>query len=201
MPIGDYDAKVGGKVAPDGKTEIQIDLPGSQQSKNIGSPPPNGPGCCVFRSIDHAARWQNLPALQQFPEWMVSKHIAGGGWPAKVSELIPEIAADRKLPVPDYVQVQGSDLTILKLATATGRMPAVTYGISPTGRYGGSRIAHMVNCVHATDTYFAVLDNNYIGESNYEWMSPTEFSQSYTINGGGWAVILLDVGPPPAPRN
>lgn len=59
--------------------------------------------------------------------------------------------------------VEGSDLERLKLACRTGRMPGVTYAFSPTGRYGGARIAHMVNLVHADDQWFAVLDNNYPG--------------------------------------
>jgi len=193
------EAKVGGRVAPDGKVELQIDLPGSLHQKNIAS---SGLGCCVFRSIDHAARWANIPALQHFPEWMVQKHIPGGGYPQKVADLIPKIAKDRKMPEPDFVQVEGNDLEILKLATATGRMPGVTYSKSPTGRYGGQRIAHMVNIVHADDQWFVVLDNNYIGENNYEWMTPQEFLKTYSGMGGrGWAVILIPNGPPPIPRN
>ncbi len=80
-------------------------------------------------------------------------------------------------------------------------MPGVTYSFSPTKRYGGARIAHMVSLVHADDQWFCVLDNNYPGLDKYEWMSPAEFLKTYTGGGGGWAVILLDRGPPPLPWN
>lgn len=191
-------AQVGGRVAPDGKTEIQVDLPSSLHQRNINSV---GLGCCVFRSIDHAARWQNIPALIGFPEWMVSRGIPGGGYPGKVDDLIPKIAADRGLPVPDYLQVEGTDLEILKLATRTGRMVSSTYSVSPTGRYDGRKIDHMVNTPHADDANFAILDNNYIGDNAYEWLSPAEYLRSYALGGRGWAVILLGPPPPPPPTN
>jgi hypothetical protein len=80
-------------------------------------------------------------------------------------------------------------------------MPAVTYSFSPSGRYGGQRIAHMVSLVHADERWFCVLDNNYIGADAYEWLSPQEFARTYAHGGQGWSVILLDPGPPPLPRN
>lgn len=187
-------AFIGGNVHSDG-TEIACDIPEELHRKNIAS---RGLGCCVFRSIDHAANWQNVPCLDRFPEWMVKKGIEGGGYPSKVDNLIPKIAADRGMPIPEYIQVQGLDLQVLKKACETGRMPCVTYSISPTGRYGGQRIAHMVNLVHADDKHFVVLDNNYIGSNAYEWMSPQEFERTYAP---GWAVILLSHSPPPAPKN
>lgn len=199
---GSAEGKVGGRVAPDGVTEIQIDLPLEEQRRNIAS---RGLGCCVFRSLDHAARWQNIPQLIEMPEWMVQKGIEGGGYPEKVDRLIPQISKDRGMPTPTYIQIQGNDLEPLQLACATGRMPCVTYGVSPTGRYGGARIAHMVNLSHADDQWFAVLDNNYICSpeepDNYEWLSPKEFLRAYTSGGSGWSVILLSPSPPPPPRN
>lgn len=198
-------AKVGGKIAPDGKTEIQIDLPDAQQKANIGSPPPKGPGCCVFRSIDHASRWANIPALNGMPEWMATHKpvIPGGGDPSKVTQLVAQIAQERGLPVPDILQVESDDIEILKAATRSGRMPCITYNYSPTpGRYVG-RIAHMVNLEHADDSAFAVLDNNFVGEKNLQWLDPTTFKGVYTggRGGKGWAVILIGPGPPPPPRN
>lgn len=192
-------ASVGGAISPDGE-EIQCDLPARLHRRNINS---RGLGCCVFRSLDHAARYQNVPALHGFPEWMLRKGIAGGGWPQKVDELIPKIAKDRGLPTPDYLQVEGGDLEILKLACRTGRMPCVTYSYSPSGRYGGARINHMVNLVHATSAHFAVLDNNYIDPPGraYEWLTPAELRPAYTGGRAGWAVILLAPPPPPSPRN
>lgn len=192
------EAKVSGPLAPDGKTQVQIDLPDSQQKANISS---RGLGCCVFRSLDHAARWQNEPVLYDFPEWMVSKGIPGGGYPEKVSKLIPQIARDRGLPAPQFLQVEGSDLKIIELATANGLLPCTTYGVSPTGRYGGQTIAHMVNTPHAKDGLYAVLDNNYVGRQKLEWANESEYRRSYLTNGGGWTVVLLKWGPPPPPRN
>jgi hypothetical protein len=131
------------------------------------------------------------------PEWMVEKGIEGGGYPSKVDTLVKQIALDRHAPVPDYIQVEGNDLEILKLACKSGRMPCVTYNRSLTGRYNGQNIAHMVNLVRADDDFIAVLDNNYIGDTNYEYLSPEEFKRVY---GSGWCVILLASSPPPPPH-
>lgn len=190
-------AKVGGTLAPDGKTEIQLDLPGHLHTKNVGGS--DGAGLCVFTSIQHAAQWQHVPVLSDFQSWM--RKYPGGGYPEKVDQKIKQICAERKVPVPPYLQVEGKDLEILKLACKTGRMPSVTYSYSPTGRYGGARIAHMVTLSHADDAFFVVLDNNYPGVSAYEWMSPQEFLKTYAAGGQGWSVILLTCGPPPFPRN
>lgn len=142
---------------------------------------------------------QNVPALLEFPKWLIQKGIPGGGYPQKVADLIPQIAKDRGMPTPDYIQVEGGDLEILKLAAKTGRFPCVTYAVSPTGRYSGQRIAHMVNApaAGAGGKWWAVLDNNYVGADAYEWMSESEFARAYAP---GWAVILLNPGPPPPPR-
>jgi hypothetical protein len=51
-------------------------------------------------------------------------------------------------------------------------MCGVNYGYSP--RYK-SKISHMVDCVHMTDKWAAILDNNFPGEDQYEWMAPDEF--------------------------
>lgn len=113
--------------------------------------------------------------------------------------MVKQCAAELGLPEPDYIQVTGKDLEILKAACASGRMPGVTYSFSPSGRYRGMRIAHMVNLVHADDRYFVVLDNNYVtGEKHLEWLSPQEFARVYAP---GWAVIPLKPGPPFAPMN
>lgn len=198
-PVG---ASVGGPVSPDGKP-LQCELPESEQQKNIAS---KGLGCCVFRSIDHAARWQNIPALLNFPEWMVSKGIEGGGYPQKVDKLIPMIAKDRGYPTPAYIQaeVSGAEaINLLQLAGKTGRMTSVTYSKSPTGRYGGSKIAHMVNAAHTDEKYVAILDNNYVklGDKTYEWCSHDDFLR--ICNGGGkvWIVVMLGDPPPPPPKN
>lgn len=198
-----------GPASPNGTSPI-CDLPKKLRAKNIGSPAPRFPGdrnswgCCVFRSIDHAAHWQNMPELNGFPEWMVSKSIQGGGYPGKVDKLIPQICADRGMPTPDYLQVESNDLEIIKLACKTGRMVCSTYWYSPTGRYGGAKISHMVNTVHADDEWFAVLDNNYIDQ--LEWMSPQEYLGVYKGPASamrrdptGWSIIFLAPPPPPIP--
>ncbi len=187
-------ASVGGKILPDGK-EIQIDLPGELHRANTSS---RGQGCCVFTSIHHASLWQNVPELNEFPKWLISKGLEGGGYPGNVKQRITDICKERGVPEPPYIQVEGPDLEILKLACKSGRMPAVTYSRSATGRYNGGRISHMVSLVNATDTCFTVLDNNYIGVDKYEHLTPEEFSKAYAP---GWAVILLGPGPPPVPKN
>lgn len=198
-------ARTGGNVAPDG-TELSCDLPGDLHRRNTAS---KGLGLCVFTSIHHSAVYQNVPALLEFPKYLIDKGIPGGGYPEKVAELIPRLCAERGLPEPAYVQVQGDDLEVLKLACRNGRMPSVTYCWSPTGRYNGQKIAHMVSLMHADEKHFVVCDNNYVPRTDeekrapqtYEWLTPEEFRKSYTGMGGGWAVILLSPGPPAPPRN
>lgn len=193
-------AKVGGPISPAG-VEIQCDLPESQHCSNITS---KGQGCCVQTSINHSARWQNVPALINFHEWVREKGLPGGAWPGAVDDRIPKCCQDRGYPVAPYLQVEGPAaevVPLLKLALRTGRMPAVTYSKSPTGRYGGQKIAHMVSMPHGDEAHVAILDNNDIGSQNYEWMTWDEFTR--ICNGGGsiWAVVLLAPGPSPVPRN
>lgn len=135
-----------------------------------------------------------------FPEWLVAKGIPGGGYPDKVADLIPKIAADRGLPTPEFLQIEGDDIELLKTALASGRMACITYSYSATGRYGGKKIAHMVNACHG-DQWWAILDNNFVGEDRYEWNDTASFRRTYSPNADGWAVILLKAGPPPMPRN
>jgi hypothetical protein len=186
---------VGGPKNPDG-TEVQIDLPTRLHLKNRGGS--DGAGLCVFASLEHSARWQDVPPVTEIFEWMRTR--PGGGWPEKVDAMIAQLAKERGLARPDYLQVEGDDFELLRTACKTGRMPAVTYGYSPTGRYGKAHIAHMVNLVHADEKWCAVLDNNFPG--TIEWMSPAEFQRVWSGNDGrGWAVILLAEGPPPVPEN
>lgn len=205
---GAAEAKIqlGGPVAPDGKTEVAVDLPADQRRHNIGSPSPRfegdprSLGCCVFSSIDHAGRWQNVLAVYQMPEWMVKSGIQGGGWDRKVDELIPKIAKDRGLPTPDYLQYTGTDPAILEAALKTGRMPCVTYN-GHDGVHYRQGIAHMVNLVYLDSQQACILDNNFIGEDELVWMGRQEFLDRWTGGGGGWCVILLAPRPPPVPHN
>jgi len=195
-------ASVGGKIAPDGRTELQIDLPGQLHRANVSS---RGQGCCTHTSTHHSAIFQNVPALQEFPKWVQSKGLPGGTYPEEMARRIAMICKDRGVAQPQYVQVTGGreTLDVIRAALASGRFPCVTYSFSPTGRYGGGRIAHMVNIVHLDDQYAAILDNNYIEprESSFEWMSVDQFLRTYTGGRAGWALILLHCGPPPLPWN
>lgn len=184
-------SQIGGRTSPDGSEEIQIDLPGSLQMKNIGGT--DGAGLCVWTSINHAGLWANESALFNLQKYMATQR--GGGWPDRVDQVLGKIAPDV-----GYIQYTGSDAAVIKLGLKTGRMPCVTYGYSP--RYGGSgRISHMVNCIHLSDKWAAVLDNNFPGENNYEWMTPQEFQYRWQLGGGGWAIVLTHAGPPPIPTN
>lgn len=187
-------ASIGGRYAPD-KTPIQLDLPASQMLHNTGGS--DGAGLCVFTSINHAALWSHVELLEGFRDYMTK--YPGGGWPQKVDQYIAKIAKEKGVPVPSYVQAEGmNSLDLLKAATSAGRMPGVTYSYSPTGRYNGQKIAHMVNLVHMDDTYACILDNNYPGDDKYEWMTIAEFQKVYAP---GWCVILLDAPPPNPPTN
>lgn len=197
-PWGDcgasVEAKVAGPIAPDGTT-IHVDLPGDQHCHNVSS---RGEGCCTQTSVNHSARWQNVPALINFHKWVQEKGLPGGGHPGRMAERIPACAKDRGYPTPDFVQVENCrDFEVLKLACRSGRMPAVTYSKSPTGRYNGGRISHMVSMPHCDDKWIAILDNNYPGADKYEWMSPDEARSAGVLN---WIVVLLSPPPPPPPK-
>lgn len=188
-------AQVGGTTSPDGTEEIACDLDKRFHLRNRGGS--DGAGLCVFASLKHSSIWQHVWPTQNIFEWMFSR--PGGGYPSKVDKVIAAVCKEQGVPVPPYFQVESRDLEILKLACKTGRMPGVTYNFSPTGRYGGARIAHMVSLAHASDKWFAVLDNNYPG--SFEWMDPATFLRVYAGGGNGWAVVFLNDAPPPPPRN
>ncbi len=196
IPLGPP-AHVGGPIHPDG-SEVQIDLPRERHQGNRAGV--DGAGLCVFTSIAMAADWAHELALVDFAEYMT--RYPGGGYPQKVTECITRRCRELNQPEPPYLQIQGNDLELIALAVERGHMACVTYGLSPTGRYNGRRIAHMVNVVAARagpERHWAILDNNFPG--SIEWMSEAAFHQAYTALGEGWAVILLAPGPPPCPFN
>lgn len=197
-----FGASVGGLVTPDG-TPAQCPLPGELHRRNTAS---RGLGNCVFTSLHHSGLWQNVPQVVEMPAWLIKNNVPGGGYPDKVDQLIDRISKDRGMPVPEYIQVQGRDLEVLKKACKSRRMPGITYGRSPTGRYNGQHIDHMVSLVHADDRWFGILDNNYPGkagdENVIEWQTPAEFLRCYTDgSSGGWSVIFISPSPTPLPRN
>ena len=192
---------VGSDTAPDGKTEVQCDLPTELRLKNKGGSdgrggPGTGSGLCVFTSINHSAHWQNVDALKDFRDWMTK--LPGGGDPEKVDRMIEKKCKELGMPKPEYIQVERADLDILLLALKTGRMPSITYAYSPTGRYNGKRISHMVSLVHLDDKWAGVLDNNY--PDALEWLTPDQLRKTFK-QGSGWCVILLAPPPPPVPKN
>lgn len=173
---------------------VTCDLPAAEHLRNSAGR--DGLGLCVFTSLDHAARWANEPALVGFRDFM-EKH-PGGGWPEKVDQFIPRMAASKGLPAPPYVQHTGGDAEFLRRALRTGRYVCVTYN-GRDGVYYRGTIAHMVNLVHLSEKWAVIHDNNYPGR--WLWMSPADFLARWRGSGGGWAVALLKAGPPPVPVN
>ncbi len=195
-PIGKI--ALGGKTAPDGKTEVQVDLPNDQKIKNIGSHK-DGAGMCVMSSIEMAARWQLLEQCRGLRDWCAQ--FPGGGYPEKVDKQLAEYCTQKKIPCPSYVQYEGADPAILEEALKSGRLPAVTYSGSDGVRYSGP-IAHMVTLCHLDKHNACVLDNNWSGdpENQLLWMSPDEFLKRWGSK-SGWAFVWLAAPPPPVPHN
>lgn len=182
-------------IAPDG-TPVQCDLPKELHIRNVGGS--DGAGLCVFSSAEMAASYQNVESLFGFQRWM--RRHPGGGWPEKLDRMIQQYCRERGYAPPDLLQVQTDNLDLLKLATKTNRLVCSTYCQSPSGRYGGARISHMVNVVHADEKYVCVVDNNFPG--SWEFMTPDEYKRSASCGGGKiWLAIFTAPGPPPYPRN
>ena len=186
---------LGGKIAPDNKTEIQIDFPLSEHITNIGSKK-DGAGMCVMSSIEMAARWSNLEAMRGLRDWCAKE--PGGGWPEKVDKQLAKYVKEFQVtPKPSYIQYEGKDPQILKTALDTGRFPAITYSGRDKVRYSGS-IAHMVCLAHLDDNYAAIWDNN--GKpGELIWMNTKEFMDRWTDGSSGWTFIWISPPPPPLP--
>lgn len=170
------------------------DLPGDMHTKNVGGS--DGAGLCVFCSMHHAGLWQNDPVFAGIFDYM--KSYPGGGYPEKVTRMVDKMCAEKGFPKPRYIQIEGYDRSAMIAASKSGRMVCGTYSRSPTGRYGGSTIAHMVNYVHADESGCWVLDNNYPGADKYEKMTWDEAERFCKPN---WLIILLNPAPPYPPRN
>lgn len=180
-------------------TIADIDYPKYRHMKNVGGS--DGSGLCVFTSIEHFFDWHNMKDHLGFRKWMERR--PGGGWPEKVTRELREYCQQKRIEMPDILQVTNGNIDLLAEAVQSGHMAGVTYCFSPTRRYGGATIAHMVNCMAArvgTEKLWAIMDNNYPG--SYEWMDEATFKRVWLGNGGGWFVIVLNrPDPPPIPRN
>jgi hypothetical protein len=176
---------------------INCDLPDSQQMKNIGSKV-DGAGMCVFTSIEMAARYQGLEQMRGWRDWCAQ--YPGGGYPQKVDDLLAKWFKTKGIkPIP-YLQFEGKDPEqLMARIDKTNRMACVTYGFSP--RYGRGLIYHMTDCVLYRSNYGVVLDNNFIGDKNYEWMSQQELIRRMKLAGGSaWVFVWLTPGSPPPPK-
>lgn len=168
---------------------VSLDLPDDQHTKNTTGT--DGAGLCVFHSIRHSSRYQNIECLEGLVSYM--EKLPGGGYPQKVEQVFKDYQQKNNCRF-EYIQHTGGDLEFLRLAIRTGRYPSVTYAGSD-GVYYRSSISHMVNLVHLSDRYAVIHDNNY--PRSYLWMTVEEFKERWLKQSGGWAVVLL--GPPPSP--
>jgi len=175
-----------------GGKEVRVWMPADQHLRNTGGS--DGAGLCVFTSIDHAARYQNEPALIGFRDWM--KNHPGGSWPEKTDDMIAKMCAEKGVKVPGYIQHTGGDAAFLELALRTGRYPCITYAGNDNVFYR-QKIAHMINLVYLDADTAAVHDNNYPGK--WLWMTRDQFLSRWRDMSGGWAVVLLKPAPPPLP--
>lgn len=192
---------------PDG-TPVHIDLAKKRYVKNTGGKGPRGPGSgsglCVFTSIMHACDWHHIRVYNTgFQKWMMDKE--GGGWPEKLTKMMRQFAEEMKIEMPDLLQNTNGDLDLLAETIQKGYLPGCTYCWSPTGRYGGGTISHMLNPVAGRAItkdgrkVWCVVDNNYPG--TYEWMEEQQFAKTFKGNGGGWSVYVVAPEPPPIPKN
>lgn len=187
---------------------LDVDLPGSLHMKNINSRVPEpvtrdnpqglGAGMCVMTSIEMAARWQGLDEYKGLRDWCAQQ--PGGGYPSKVDKQLAAFAREKNLPAPRYLQYQGPDVEpLVEAILRSGRMACVTYGYGE--RYGAG-IAHMVCLVKYSGERATVLDNNFPGVEQYEWMSRPEAIRRVKLpRNVGWVFVWLAPPPPPSPMN
>lgn len=185
--------------------EVDVDLPFSEHVRNFGASE-DQKGLCVFASLTMAARWHHVATLEKLLFWapdangkMVphSSITKGGGWPAKVDDILK-----REAPGLDYVQLETSDVPALSAfiekSLSEGRMVCGTYGYGE--RYQMQTIYHMVCFTKFSAKWGTVLDNNFPG--TYEWMSRAELLRRCVHpSGKGWVIAFLVPPPPPPPHN
>lgn len=176
--------------------EVACDLPADRHLQN--APGSDGAGLCVFTTIDMVADWCGERVLLGFRDWMRTK--PGGGFPDKVTAMITAIAAERRMPEPEYIQVTNGDAKVLEAAVKSRRMIGITYS-GRDGVFYRQRVAHMVACVYfdSTTNFAAILDSNYPGK--LLWMRCPDLLERWRELGGGWMFALRAPGPPPIPTN
>lgn len=176
---------------------LDCDLPGDLHMKNIGSRV-DGAGMCVMSSIEMAALWQGMEEYRGLRDWCAKE--PGGGYPGKVDKQLAAFARAKSLPAPRYLQYEGPDVEpLIEAILKSGRMAALTYGWGE--RYGQS-IAHMVCMAKYSGQFAVILDNNFPGESQYEWMSKAEAIRRVKLpRQTGWVFVWLPPPPPPSPSN
>ena len=190
-----------GLKSPDGTEEVIVDLPKHVRLKNTGGMGPRGPGSgdglCVFTSINHMAFWQSVTCLQDLQQKMT--HEPGGGYPQKVDQMLVRYCPDIK---GHYVQNTDCTLEYIRDVLESGRLVGITYSGELDPHYH-QHIEHMLNCIHLSEKWAAVLDNNFIADKDIVWMRPDALSYMNTSGHRrkGWAVVLLAPGPLPIPRN
>ncbi|MEZ6142323.1 MAG: hypothetical protein R3B84_17320 [Zavarzinella sp.] len=147
-------------------------------------------GLCVFTSLEMAGIWCGNQSLLGLRDFM--KNHPGGGWPEKVDRYLKIRDPQHTIRVLHHLD---GDAEFLQRALAARQYVCVTYE-GRDGIFYRSRVAHMVNLVHFSKRWAVIQDNNYPGK--WLWMSPEDFLARWRGINGGWAMILLQPGPPPA---
>lgn len=187
-------ATVGGRISPDG-VQIECDYPAARMVKNKAGT--DGAGLCVFDSASRAMDWHGVKGGYGLLDWMT--HKPGGGYPEKFDAMMKEYFTSLSVPIPGYVQMDGTDTSFVRKALDAGKLVCCTYNYSPSGRYSGERISHMVNVHHHDGQRVAIGDNNFCGADQYEWLTVQEWEKCAKDSRGRLWAIAFDAPPPPPP--
>lgn len=200
-------AVLGGLTSPDGKETIMLDLQPHLRLKNTGGMGPRGPGTgaglCVFTSINHAAFVQNVRCLQDLQKRMTRE--PGGGYPQKVDQYLGKFCPELSGKYSQLASLKATpdDMALLRDVLESGRLPCITYDGTLDPHYNYQHIEHMLNLVHLSPNWAAVLDNNFIGDKDIVWMTPAGLAWMLTAahTRPGWVCVLHAPGRLPIPRN
>ncbi len=139
-----------------------------------------------MRSLDYAARVQDVPSLVSLPEKVRDAGIPGGTYPGKIDNIMTRFAPSVK-----YWQDTAKDVRLLSAMWRSKRLVCATYnGHDP--HYKGE-IAHVVNVVAADSerNWFAIFDNNYPRLDEIVWMREPDFMRRWS----GWSYGLFAATP------